>query len=50
VILINDINFNDNTNTNKYECGSIHFCNDINVSIQNSKFNNNNCKNNGGAM
>jgi len=49
-ISISQLNFINNTNLNKYECGSIHFCNDLNIFVKNSTFDNNYCKNNGGAM
>jgi len=47
---MNNINFHNNQNTNKYECGCINFNNNINIYISNSIFENNKSKANGGAM
>ncbi|ORX45341.1 hypothetical protein BCR36DRAFT_358228, partial [Piromyces finnis] len=45
-----NINFNNNINKNKLDCGNIHFTNNINLQINNSIFSNNYCENNGGAI
>ncbi|ORX82804.1 hypothetical protein BCR32DRAFT_292364 [Anaeromyces robustus] len=49
-ITISNINFYNNINNNKLECGNIHFSNDLNISISNSIFYKNNCKSSGGAI
>jgi len=48
--IISNLNFNNNSNNNKIECGNIHFCNDINITLSNSTFSKNIIKNNGGAI
>jgi len=47
---MSNIYLNHNINNDKLNCGVIHFCNDVNVSIFNSSFINNYSKSNGGAM
>jgi len=47
---INNSKFLDNINNNKLDSGITHFCNNINLSIENTKFNSNKSKNVGGAM
>ncbi|ORX51108.1 hypothetical protein BCR36DRAFT_288750, partial [Piromyces finnis] len=49
-ISISDFKFIGNTNMNKLDCGSIHFSNDLNISISNSEFSNNYSKSDGGAI
>eukprot|EP00833_Pecoramyces_ruminatium_P013796 jgi/Orpsp1_1/1187828/evm.model.d7180000060425.1 len=49
-IIISNLEFKNNNNNNKFKCGSIHFCNKLNITIDKSNFINNNCKNNGGAI
>jgi len=44
------MNFSNNINNNKFDCGNIFFRDNVDVSISNSKFLNNICRNNGGAM
>ncbi|ORX81129.1 hypothetical protein BCR32DRAFT_293444 [Anaeromyces robustus] len=50
ISIINNVNFKDNINHSKYECGSIYFENNIDISITNSYFKNNHIKDNGGAI
>ncbi|ORX50769.1 hypothetical protein BCR36DRAFT_397449 [Piromyces finnis] len=50
IISISNSNFNENRNLNKLECGSIHFSNNLLLSIENSEFSNNHCQSNGGAI
>jgi len=50
MVLFSNVNFSDNSNNSKLDCGGIYFSNDLNISIKNSKFINNNSKSNGGAM
>ncbi|ORY07419.1 hypothetical protein LY90DRAFT_519117 [Neocallimastix californiae] len=47
---ISNLNFNNNINDNKLECGTIHFINDLSVLITNSTFNNNINKGDGGVL
>ena len=47
---MSNIYLNHNINNDKLNCGIIHFCNDINISISNSTFNNNHSKSNGGVL
>ncbi|ORX57898.1 hypothetical protein BCR36DRAFT_402256 [Piromyces finnis] len=49
-ITMSKINLDHNINNDKLNCGIIHFCNAIDISISNSAFNNNRSKSNGGAM
>jgi len=49
-VTISNLNFIDNSNTSKLDCSGIYFSNDLNISIKNSKFLNNNSKSNGGAI
>jgi len=44
------MNFFNNANKNKLNCGNIYFRNNINISMSNSIFNNNLCKSNGGVL
>ncbi|KAG4092818.1 hypothetical protein H8356DRAFT_950126 [Neocallimastix lanati (nom. inval.)] len=47
---MSNLNFNNNINDNKLECGTIHFINDLSVLITNSTFNNNISKGDGGVL
>jgi len=38
---MSNLNFNNNINNNKLECGTIHFSNDLSILITNSTFDNN---------
>ncbi|ORY47563.1 hypothetical protein LY90DRAFT_10045 [Neocallimastix californiae] len=49
-VTIENLNFNNNFNSNKFECGNIHFKNDVNLSVLNSNFTSNQCKSNGGVI
>ncbi|OUM69480.1 hypothetical protein PIROE2DRAFT_2569 [Piromyces sp. E2] len=49
-ITIMNANFENNINNNKFECGNLQFNNNITISVTNSNFINNQCKNNGGAI
>ncbi|KAL6621916.1 hypothetical protein U3516DRAFT_795632 [Neocallimastix sp. 'constans'] len=49
-VIFSNVKISENINTSKEECGGIHFNNNINLSITNSKFINNNSKSNGGAI
>jgi len=44
------VNFYENENLDKSQCGAIHFENSLDLSISNSVFLNNTSKSNGGAM
>ncbi|OUM57725.1 hypothetical protein PIROE2DRAFT_17194 [Piromyces sp. E2] len=48
--ILSNINFDYNINKNKLDCGNIYFTNYINLIIENSKFSNNYCENNGGVI
>jgi len=47
---MDNVNFSNNINIKKNECGNINIKNNIKASISNSIFINNYNKNNGGAM
>jgi len=47
---MNNINFVDNINNDKFECGNLNFENDLIISLTNSSFINNYSDGNGGAM
>ena len=49
-LFFSNIKYNSNNNSNKYHCGNIHVCNDVEVSIFSSEFSNNISKSNGGVM
>ncbi|KAG4085267.1 hypothetical protein H8356DRAFT_1298496 [Neocallimastix lanati (nom. inval.)] len=49
-ISISNLNFTNNRNINKMDCGSIHFSNDLHLSIKDSQLKNNIGKINGGAL
>ncbi|ORX56018.1 hypothetical protein BCR36DRAFT_346535 [Piromyces finnis] len=49
-VVIDDLNFNNNKNLNKLECGTIHFENSLELLIYNSTFENNSSRKNGGSI
>ncbi|OUM60857.1 hypothetical protein PIROE2DRAFT_13300 [Piromyces sp. E2] len=46
----NNVNFSENENTDKFDCGCIRFKKYVDLTISNSTFYNNHCKSNGGAI
>jgi len=47
---MSNFKLHNNVNYNKFECGNIHFTNDLDISISNSEFLENISKSDGGAM
>ncbi|OUM64325.1 hypothetical protein PIROE2DRAFT_8876 [Piromyces sp. E2] len=49
-VKMSNMNFNKNINNNKFDCGTIHFKNNVDFYLYDSFFTHNQCKSYGGAM
>jgi len=47
---MSNLNFTNNINYNKFDCGSIHFSHDLKIKITDSIFDSNLSKSDGGAL